>query len=142
MSKKTEPNEETPSEHLRKASDSGLDTASNLGRTIVHLSRWIRSWLERHWVIKWIGGGLALSGITWVVIQFLGRIYDYYFGMTGVIGRDLIVQTHPLPVGFSLQVLFILFVILGAVGYFRIASLRRRVEALEDKQEFKAREEG
>lgn len=121
------------SDHLREASDSLVEGASSMSQFWTHLYDWAWAWSEEHPLLTWI---LALP-VSWYFTQGMlrvaGDLYSYAFGNNVVASTDLQVQTHPLPVGFSLNLLYVALILALSVSHNRIATLRRRIEELENE---------
>lgn len=98
-----------------------------------HLSRGILNWFQEHRIIRW----LVLLPMGYVVLQIVlelsATLLRFSFGRLVFIQNDLSVATHPLPVGFSLNLLYFLWLVTLLAGVSRIASLRQRIERLENR---------
>lgn len=131
MGEKPDTEDRNPSEHLREASNSLLNALSSFSSTVENLLRWLWFWFEDHPVVRWF----VLLPIGWIVIQglleFVGRFSIFFFGAVIPTSRDIQVETHPIPIGLSLNILFLLWILTTFAAYRRIAILRRRIEILE-----------
>ena len=89
-------------------------------------------WFEQH---PWIKNGilLVISAIVGpVFVQILSQMQIYLFGAIVPISRDVRVEIFPAPIGVTLWILSISFVLLSLQAYFRFISFRNRIEELEN----------
>lgn len=124
--------DEEKSDHLRNASDSLLEGSSNLSKATEHVYRWLNKWMKDHPFLKWIIGLPIAYYLTQIMLEIGGLFFRYFFGRLVPIQNDVSVATHPLPVGFSLNVLYLLWLISAFFAFRRFITLRKRIERLED----------
>lgn len=123
------------SNHLATGSGRFVDGISNIIEGMSHIKLFLKDWRADHPYIRFIldlvVGGVILSG--------LGRIakiaYEFFFGRVIVAGNDVGTATTPLPLGLSVNILFILWLVTAYIGFIRIVRLRQRVVELEDQVE-------
>lgn len=127
------PESEESTQHLREASDSLNEGISNISRFGSHTFSWLLAWSEEHPVVSWLVGIPASWLIMKGILTVAGRFYHYFFGNNVVASMDIQVQTHPLPLGLSLNILFVLLLLTSFSAYRQIAILRRRIDQLEQE---------
>jgi hypothetical protein len=132
MSDKT-PEGEDSTEHLAKASDSLNDGISNMSQFVAHAFCWLLSWSEDHPVLSWLVGIPASWLIMRGILATTDWFYTYFFGNNVAASTDIQVQTHPLPLGLSLNILFVLLLLVSLWAYRKIAILRQRINHLEQE---------
>jgi len=119
------------SENFEKGSNSVVEGLYHLKEGLNHYESSLNIWFEQH---PWIKNGILLvvSAIVGpVLVQILTRIQIYLFGAVVPISRDVRVETFPAPIGFTLWILSIGFVLLSLQAYFRFVSMRQRIEEIE-----------
>ncbi|MFC7043622.1 hypothetical protein [Halonotius sp. GCM10025705] len=130
-----EPDAGEETNHLATGSGRLVDGISNIIEGMRHIKLFLKQWRARHTYIRFILdlviGGVILSG--------LGRVakvaYEFFFGRVVVAGNDLGTATTPLPLGLSVNILFILWLVTAYVGFIRLVRLRQRVVELENQSE-------
>ena len=125
--------EKTSSDHFRDASDALISVFENSTSAVLALSKSIEIWAEENrkkwWLITLLVGAL----ISQPFLRVVGWLNTFFFGGNVVASRDIEVFVHPLPLGTSLNLTYFLLFILAIITYRHIATLRRRVEELENK---------
>jgi len=130
-----EPDAGEDTNHLATGSGRLVDGISNIIEGMRHIKLFLKQWRAMHPYIRFILdlviGGVILSG--------LGRVakvaYEFFFGRVVVAGNDLGTATTPLPLGLSVNILFILWLVTAYVGFIRLVRLRQRVAELENQSE-------
>jgi len=128
------PESEESTEHLQEASDSLNEGISNISRSGKHTFNGILARSDDHPIITWLVGIPASWLIMNGILTFSGWFYNYFFGSNVVASTDIQVQTHPLPLGFSLNLLFVVLLLISFWAYRRISLLRARIDRLEKEQ--------
>ena len=134
MSKEGETEDEKQTQRQRTASDYLFQTFIGATKFLALSLGWIWHWFERrHAFIQ----TLLLLPITVavgpVVLGLISSSLDFFFGRLVTLGNDAQTRTHPLPLGFSLNVIYILWFLTAVVGFVQIKSLQNRIKKLEDK---------
>lgn len=134
MSDGSDSEKDESTQYLKEASDSFVEASSNVSRTAEYTTKGIWRWFGNHPIIRWLV--LLPSGylITQGLLEFAGWFYVYFFGGNVIATRDIQVQTHPLPLGFSLNLLFLLWFVAVIIGYQRLIRLRQDIEELEETE--------
>lgn len=124
--------DEDMSKNLKKGSNSVLEGLNHLKEGLNHYRNSLAIWFEQHWLIK--NGILFLVSamVGPILVQLINRIQIYFFGAVVPISRDVQVEIFPVPIGFTLWIFSIAFVLLSLQAYFRFVSLRQRIEELEN----------
>ncbi|TKX64177.1 hypothetical protein [Halorubrum sp. GN12_10-3_MGM] len=134
MSEETEIEDEKQTQRQRTASDYLYQTFVGAAKFLVLSLGWIWRWFERrHAFIQTI---LLLPITVAVGPDVLGLIsssLNFFFGQLVFLGNDAQTRTHPLPLGFSLNVVYILWFLTAVVGFVQIKSLQDRIKKLENK---------
>ena len=120
------------SENVKKGSDSVREGFYHLKEGLNHYVSSLGVWFEQH---PWIKNGilLVISAIVGpVFVQILSQMQIYLFGAIVPISRDVRVEIFPAPIGVTLWILSISFVLLSLQAYFRFISFRNRIEELEN----------
>lgn len=123
------------SENVKKGSNSVIEGFYHLKQGVDHYVRSLSIWFEQH---PWIKNGIMIvvSVIVGpVLLRILNQIQVYLFGAVVPIGRDISVEIFPVPIGFTLWILSVSFILITLQAYFRFVSLRQRVEELENDQD-------
>ena len=119
------------SENVKKGSNSVIVGFCHLKEGLNHYVSSLSIWFEQH---PWIKNGIMI-GVSAIVgpilLRILTQIQIFLFGAVVPISRDVRVEIFPAPVGFTLWILSIGFVLLSLQAYFRFVSLRQRIEELE-----------
>jgi hypothetical protein len=133
MSEESDTKDANSSQRQRTASDYLYQTFIN-GASFFALSiSWMWHWFERRHAFTQT---ILLIPITVavgpIVMGTISSSLDFFFGRLVILGNDAQTRTHPLPLGFSLNVLYILWFITTVVGFVRMKSLQSRIEQLEN----------
>lgn len=125
-----------PSEKLRSSSDQLIEGIENvyIGVSGVLWSTWELAGETKY--IQWIREVLVLAiggVILWILTRAANRLLTWAYGNNVVAGRDIEVQTTLLPLGVSIDLLFLVLLGVSALGYWRVVKLRQRVNQLEDE---------
>jgi uncharacterized integral membrane protein len=128
-----EPDSGEETNHLATGSGRLVDGVSNIMEGMRHIKLFFKQWRAKHpyvrFILDLVVGGVILSG--------LGRVakiaYEFFFGRVVVAGNDLGTATTPLPLGLSVNILFILWLVTAYVGFIRLVRLRQRVVELENQ---------
>jgi len=125
--------EDDVSENVKKGSDNIVEGLSRLRDGLTQYYHSLSTSLENHPIIKFIVFAPVSAGIASLGLQAVNWISVYFFGATGIVSRDLRVQTFPAPIGFTLWVLLTLFVLFVILVYLRLVTLRQRIDSLEEQ---------
>jgi hypothetical protein len=123
--------DDDPSESIKKGSNSVIAGFYHLKEGLNHYVSSLGSWFEQH---PWIKNGIMLvvsATVGPVLLRVLTQIQIYLFGAVVPISRDVRVEIFPAPIGFTLWIFSIGFILLSLQAYFRFVSFRQRIEALE-----------
>ena len=119
---------------LRQGSDDVIDGFRQLASGSKQISASIASWFDAHPILKWVIITPVSAFVGNLAIQLISAVHAYFYRATVPISRDIKLEVFPLPVGFSLWILTVAFVLLSISVYFRIVTLRQRIEDLEKKR--------
>lgn len=125
------PGNKNSSEYRREASNSLLGIISNTSELGKHLYEGLLAWSEENPILSKLIAIPVIYLVTEILLTIFGYFYNYFFANNVVASMDIQVQTHPLPIGLSLNILFVLLLFATFLIYLRIATLRRRIEELE-----------
>jgi hypothetical protein len=130
-----EPDAGEETNHLATGSGRLVDGISNIIEGMRHIKLYFKRWRGRHPYIRFI---LDLV-IGAVILSGLGRVakvaYEFFFGRVVVAGNDVGTATTPLPLGLSVNILFILWLVTAYVGFIKLVRLRQRIVKLENQSE-------
>jgi len=119
------------SESIKEGSNSVIEGFNHLKEGLNHYRDSLSIWFEQHWLIK-NGILLLISAMVGpILVQLINRIQIYFFGAVVPINRDIQVEIFPVPIGFTLWIFSIVFILLSLRAYFRFISLRQRIEEIE-----------
>lgn len=128
--------DEGPQQHLEEAVSSFMSGLSGLTTGVVHTIKWGWKWLEEQHPLTQI---IVAIPVTWVVQHSLGMVsgvvHSTFFEGLVVIERDIALQTLPIPVGLSIYLLFVLWLITAVSAYSRIVALKKRIRKIESEVE-------
>jgi len=133
MSEESETEDVNPTQRQQTASDYLYQTFIN-GASFFALSiSWVWHWFERRHAITQTVllipitvavGPIVMGAISWSL--------DFFFGQLVILGNDAQTRTHLLPLGFSLNVIYMLWFITAVLGFVRVKALQSRIEQLEN----------
>jgi uncharacterized integral membrane protein len=130
-----EPDTGEKTDHLATGSGRLVDGISNITEGMSHIKLFLIQWRSDHPYFRFLLD-LVVGG---AVLTVLGRVakvsYEFFFGRVVVAGNDLGTATTPLPLGLSVNLLFILWLVTSYVGFIRLVRLRQRISELENQSE-------
>jgi predicted lysophospholipase L1 biosynthesis ABC-type transport system permease subunit len=127
--------DENFSETVEKSSDNLIEASRRFRSGLHYMSRSLSIWFDDHSKLKWIILTLLSSIIGRVAIEMISWFHIYFFGAIVPIQRDVTVSVFPAPIGFTLWVLSVLFILYVLASYFRFVALRQRLDELETQIE-------
>jgi len=130
-----EPDTGEETNHLATGSGRLVDGISHIIDGMNHIKLFLKQWRSKHPYIRFVLDLLVGS----VVLYVIGRVakvgYEFFFGKIVVAGNDVGTATTPLPLGLSVNILFILWLVTAYVGFVRLVQLRQRIVELENQLE-------
>jgi hypothetical protein len=126
-----EENEADAKTHRQKAAASLGGLTTNTVDVLHHsvLAVWIG--LEDRPILRAIVVGLVSTALTSAIVTVAGLVYSFFFTRSVTIQGTIDIETFPLPVGFTLWILTILWVGTALWATIRIAELREEIEAVQ-----------
>lgn len=134
MSEESETEDKNPAQRQRTASDHLYQTFINATKFFALSIAWMLHWFERrHAIIQTILLIPITVAIGPLVMGAISSSLDFFFGQLVYLGNDAQTRTHLLPLGFSLNIIYILWFITAVVGFVQVKSLQNRIEQLENR---------
>jgi hypothetical protein len=125
--------DKSASDHRKEASESLHGVIANFSDFIHHGVTAGGATLDNHPWIKKIVQTAVLGAVVTGIGYTLGFLHWYFFGSVIPMQRDAAVQTFPLPIGATLWILLGLSIGTLMYSWYKIVSLRKRVDKLESK---------
>jgi len=123
------------SESVKKGSDDLIEASRRIGSGIRYIFQSVSIWFDHHPKLNWIILAPLSAGIGRVAIEIISWFHIYFFGAIVPIQRDIAVAVFPAPIGFTLGVLSVFFILYVLVSYFKFIALRQRIDELETQIE-------
>lgn len=125
------------SENVEKGSDNLIEAFRRFRYGLYHISRSVTIWFDHHPLLKWVILALLSTGTGIVAVEIISKLHSYFFGAIVPIQRDATVSVFPAPIGFTLWLFSVLFILYVLASYFRFVALRQRIDELEERVEKK-----
>lgn len=127
--------DEDVSESVKKGSNNLIEASRRFINGIYYISCSVSIWFDHHPKLKWVILAPLSAGIGRIGIEIISWFHIYFFGAIVPMERDVTVAVFPAPIGLTLWVLSVFFILYVLASYFRFVTLRQRLDKLETQIE-------